>query len=103
MFKVTIGTFDDDAADILVDGKIVGWLDRVYGERFRGASSYARSRHVDHYSIVLTDDPANEQLAKHGREDVKSRAEARAEIQRAFERALLHEITTAAIKKSIGV
>ena len=85
-FKVSIGTFgDDDSADITVDGKSVGWLERVHGERFKSASSRARVSFVSHYSIMLTDDTASDQLRKH---DVDTRAEAKLEITRAYERAL---------------
>jgi hypothetical protein len=84
-FQIKIGTFgDDDAADISVDGKIVGWLERVRGERFASASSRARASFVSHYSIMLTDDAADAQLGRH---DVASRAEAKLEVERAFERA----------------
>jgi hypothetical protein len=84
-FKVTIGTFgDDDTAEIKVDGKAVGWLERVHGERFKSASSYARVQYVSHYTIVLTDDAAFEQLRKH---DVPSRKDAKLEVEAAFERA----------------
>ncbi|HSX23232.1 MAG TPA: hypothetical protein VLE97_10715 [Gaiellaceae bacterium] len=84
-FKVTIGTFgDDDTAPIKVDGRDVGWLERVRGERFKSATSYARVQYVSHYSIVLTDDAADNQLRKH---DVDSRKEAKLEVQAAFERA----------------
>jgi hypothetical protein len=78
---VTIGKFgEDDTADIKVDDHVVGWLERVRGERFASASSRARVSYVSHYSIVLTDDAADDQLKKH---DVASRAEARLEVERA--------------------
>lgn len=84
-FKVTIGKFgDDDTAPILVDGHEAGWLERVRGERFKSATSYARVSFVSHYSIMLKDDAADEQLRKH---DVDSRTEAKLEIARAYERA----------------
>lgn len=84
-FKVSIGTFgDDDSADIKVDGRVVGWLERVKSERFASATSRARVSLVSHYSIMLTDDAAYDQLKKH---DVDSRAEAKLEVARAFERA----------------
>ena len=84
-FKVSIGTFgDDDSADIKVDGRVVGWLERVKSERFASATSRARVSFVSHYSIMLTDDAADDQLAKH---DVDSRAEAKLEVERAFEQA----------------
>lgn len=84
-FKVTIDKFgDDDAADISVDGKVVGWLERVRGERFRSVTSRERVSFVSHYSITLIDDAADEQLVK---SDVASRAEAKAEVARAFEHA----------------
>ena len=82
-FKVQIGKFSsDDSADITVDGKNVGWLERVKSERFASASSRARVSFVSHYSIMLTDDGADDHLKKH---DVDSRAEAKTEIERAFE------------------
>ena len=97
-FKVSIGTFgDDDSADIKVDGRVVGWLERVKGERFASASSRARVSFVSHYSIVLTDDAADEQLKKH---DVESRAEAKLEIARAFEQTWTQLITKAPPNKS---
>jgi hypothetical protein len=84
--KVAIGKFaDDDTAPITVDGRDVGWLERVKGERFKSATSYARVQFVSHYSIMLTDDAAFEQLKKH---DVDSRGEAKLEVKAAFERAL---------------
>ena len=84
-FKVTIGKFgDDDTAEIAVDGRVVGWLERVHGERFKSVTSYARVPYVAHYSIVLTDDFAFEQLRKH---DVDSRAEAKLEVEQTFDRA----------------
>lgn len=84
-FKVTIGKFgDDDTAEIKVDGREVGWLERVHGERFKSASSRARVSFVSHYSIVLTDDFADNQLKNH---DVGTRAEAMVEVSRAFEAA----------------
>ena len=84
-FKVQIGKFgDDDTAEIKVDGRVVGWLERVKGERFASVSSRARISFVSHYTIVLTDDAANAQLAKH---DVDSRANAKLEVEQAFERA----------------
>lgn len=84
-FEVKIGKFgDDDTADITVDGRVVGWLEREYGERFKSVTSYARVKYVSHYSITLTDDAAFDQLQKH---DVDSRAEAKAEVAKAFERA----------------
>ena len=84
-FEVKIGKFgEDDSANITVDGRLVGWLERVYGERFKSASSYARVQYVSHYSIMLTDDAAFEQLKKH---DVDSRGEAKLEVARAFESA----------------
>lgn len=84
-FKVTIGTFgDDDSADIKVDGRVVGWLERVKSERFASATSRARVSFVAHYSIMLTDDAADDQLQK---SDVASRGEAKLEVERAFERA----------------
>jgi hypothetical protein len=84
-FKVAIGTFgEDDSADIKVDGRVVGWLERVKSERFASATSRARIAFVSHYSIMLTDDAANDQLKKH---DVDTRAEAKLEITRAFESA----------------
>ena len=84
-FKVTIGAFGaDDSADIKVDGRVVGWLERVHGERFASATSRTRVSFVSHYSIMLTDDAADGQLKKH---DVASRAEAKLEVERAFEQA----------------
>ncbi len=84
-FKVTIGKFGgDDTAEIKVDGRAVGWLERVRGERFKSATSYARVSFVSHYTIVLTDDAAYEQLREH---DVKSRLAAKLEVERAFQRA----------------
>lgn len=84
-FQVKIGKFGgDDSADITVDGRVVGWLERVRGERFASASSRARVSFVSHYSIMLTDDAAADQLQKH---DVDSRGEAKLEVARAFERA----------------
>jgi hypothetical protein len=83
-FKATILKFgDDDTAEIWVDGRNVGWLERVYGERFKSATSYARVQYVSHYSIMLTDDGADDQLRTH---DVDSRGQAKLEIERAFER-----------------
>jgi len=83
-FKVKIGTFgDDDSANITVDGRVVGWLERVRGERLASASSRTRVAFVSHYSIVLTDDAASAQLGKH---DVASPAEAKAEVAGAFDR-----------------
>ncbi len=82
-FKVSIGKFgDDDSANITVDGRTVGWLERVSGERFASASSRTRVTFVSHYSIMLTDDAAAARLTKH---DVDSRAEAKLEVARAFE------------------
>ncbi len=90
-FKVTIGTFsDDDTAEIKVDGRAVGWLERVHGERFKSVTSYARVQYVSHYSIVLMDDFADEQLRKH---DVDSRKDAKLEVEYAFNRALQKEQT----------
>ena len=90
-FKVSIGKFgDEDSADITVDGRSVGWLERGRGERFASASSRARVSFVSHYSIMLTDDAADAQLRKH---DVDSRAEAKLEIANAFERALIQAAT----------
>ena len=84
-FKVTISTFgDDDSADIKVDGRVVGWLERMKSERFASATSRARVSFVSHYSIMLTDDAADTQLKKH---DVNSRTEAKLEVEHAFERA----------------
>lgn len=84
-FKVTISKFsDDDSADITVDGRNVGWLERVKSERFASVTSRARVSFVSHYSIMLTDDAADAQLKKH---DVDSRKEAKLEISRAFEQA----------------
>lgn len=81
-FRVKITPFqDDDAADIYVDGRKVGWLERVYGERFKSATSYARVQYVSHYSITLTDDGASEHLRNH---DVDTRGDARLEVERAF-------------------
>lgn len=92
-FKVTIGKFgDDDTAEIKADGRTVGWLERVHGERFKSATSYARVSFVSHYSIVLTDDAAEEQLKKH---DVDSRGEAKLEVERAF-RAAWDKLATSA-------
>ena len=84
-FKVAIGTFgDDDTAEIKVDGRAVGWLERVRGERFKSASSRARVSFISHYAIVLMDDAADDQLREH---DVTSRAAAKIEVERAFQRA----------------
>jgi hypothetical protein len=84
-FKITIGKFsDDDTADITADGRVIGWLERVRGERFKSVSSYARVSFVSHYSIVLTDENAFRQLHK---QDVASRTEASFEVERALERA----------------
>lgn len=84
-FKVTIGKFgEDDSADIKVDGRVVGWLERVKDERFTSASSRARVSFVSHYTIMLTDDAADAQLRKH---DIDARADAKLEVARAFERA----------------
>ena len=99
-FKVSIGTFgDDDTAEIKVDGKVVGWLERVHGERFKSASSRARVQFVSHYTIVLTDDAAFEQLRKH---DVDTRKEAKAEVEAAFERAWTQLVTKDAAKRAAG-
>ena len=58
-FKVKIGAFGkDDAADIMVDGRVVGWLERVHGERL---ASVTRS-FVGRYSLMLTDAAADSQL-----------------------------------------
>lgn len=85
-FQVKIGKFsDDDSADITVDGRAVGWLERVKSERFASATSRARVSFVSHYSIMLTDDFADEQLRKHDFDSVK---EAKLEVANAFERAL---------------
>jgi hypothetical protein len=84
-FKIQIGKFgDDDTAEIKVDGRVVGWLERVHGERFASATSRARVSFVSHYSIVLTDDFADNHLQKH---DVDSRADAKLEVERTFDRA----------------
>ena len=97
-FKVQIGKFgDDDSADIKVDGRVVGWLERVKSERFASATSRARVSFVSHYSIMLTDDAADAQLKKH---DVDSRAEAKLEIARAFEQAWTQLITKAPNKSN---
>lgn len=86
-FRVKITPFqDDDTADIYVDGRKVGWLERVYGERFKSATSYARVQYVSHYSITLTDDGADEQLRKESDYDHNSRADAKQAVARAFER-----------------
>ncbi len=62
-FKVRIGTFGgDDAADITVDGRVVGWLERVHGERFASTMSPARVSFLARYSLMLTDDAADAQL-----------------------------------------
>lgn len=85
MFQAKIGKFDaEDSADITVNARMVGWLERVRDERFASASSRVRVAFVSHYTIMLTDDAADAQLAKH---DVASRAEAKLEVERAFERA----------------
>jgi uncharacterized CHY-type Zn-finger protein len=84
-FKVTIGKFgEDDSADIKVDERVVGWLERVKDERFASASSRVRVSFVSHYTIMLTDDAADTQLRKH---DVVSCAEAKDQVEHAFERA----------------
>lgn len=84
-FQVKIGKFsDDDAADITVDGQVVGWVERVRGERFKSVSSRERVSYISHYSITLTHDAAYDQLAKY---DVDSRAEAKLEVEQAFDRA----------------
>ena len=58
-FKITIGAFGkDDAADIKIDGRAVGWLERVRDERF---ASVTRS-FVARYSLMLTDADADAQL-----------------------------------------
>lgn len=46
----------EDSIDILVDGKKVGWIERVKDERFASASSRARIAFVSHYEIMFTDD-----------------------------------------------
>lgn len=85
-FEVKIGTFgDDNTAQITIGGREVGWLERVYGERFASASSRARVPFVEHYSVMLTDEAPDAQLGKH---TVASRAEAKREVAWAFERAL---------------
>ena len=62
---------------------MVGWLERVRDERFASASSRARVSFVSHYTIMLTDDAADDQIGKH---DVASRAEAKIEVAGAFDR-----------------
>jgi hypothetical protein len=90
-FQGKIGKFsDDDAADITVDGRVVGWLERVRGERFKSVSSRERVSYIACYSITLTDDAVDAALTKY---DVDSRAEAKLEVERAFERAW-SELTT---------
>ena len=84
-FKVSIGTFgDDDSAAIKVDGRAVGWLGHVESEHCASASSRACISFVSRYTIMLMDDAANAQLRKH---TVDSRAEAKLEVEHAFERA----------------
>jgi hypothetical protein len=91
-FKVKIGKFDDDdSAPITVDGRDVGWLERVKGERFKSVTSYARVSFVTGYSVQLTDDAARAQLSN---DDFDTRAEAKHAIEQAFERALIAKDTT---------
>lgn len=83
--QVKISKFgDDDSADVTVDGHVVGWLERVHGERFLSASSRAVVSFVSHYEISLTDDAADAQLRKHV---FMSRMEAKLEVARAYEAA----------------
>lgn len=94
-FKVTIGTFgDDDTAEIKVDDRPVGWLERVHGERFKSASSYARV--IGEHDRVVRDvlNAAFEQLKKH---DVDSRKDAKLEVEAAFERAWTQLATKGAV------
>lgn len=79
--NITIGKFEDDAADIMLDGKVIGWLERVKGERFASASSRARVSFVDHYTINLTDDAHDAALKS---SDVASKADAKAAIELAL-------------------
>lgn len=87
--SVKIGKFDDDAADIWVGDRVVGWLERVHGERFKSVTSYARVSFVSHYTIMLTDDALDEALtAVLGTEvhDVDSRGTAAKAVRSAAER-----------------
>lgn len=68
--NITVGKFEDDAADIMLDGKAIGWIERVKGERFRSATSYARVSFVSHYEVNLTDDALNEKLTEALKSDV---------------------------------
>lgn len=88
-FKITLGTFgDDDSADIMMDGHVIGWLERVKGERFASASSRTRASFITHYSITLMADLADALLTKH---DVPSRAEAKLEVARTLEKAWIQQ------------
>jgi hypothetical protein len=53
MMKTKLGKFgSDDTAPITRDGAEIGYVERVYGERFASASSRARVKFVDHYLVV---------------------------------------------------
>lgn len=82
---IKIGRFEDDAANITIDGKVAGWLERVKGERFKSASSRARVSYVEGYSIMLTDDALDAQL-RASESDVASKGEAIAAIRAALGR-----------------
>jgi len=63
-YNHTLGKFSDDAADILIDGKKVGWIERNIGERFASAGSYARVKFVSGYTLTFTDDALSEEQGR---------------------------------------
>lgn len=83
--KIKFGSFNDDTAEILLDGVDIGYLERVKGERFASASSRARVTYVSHYTIVLSNDVLDAQLRNNG--DVDSKDDAKLEIARAIDAA----------------
>lgn len=61
--KVRVGVFgEDDAADVMVDGRVVGRLERVPCERFAASTHMV----VGRYSLTLTNAAADAQLHRRG-------------------------------------
>lgn len=51
-----LAKFSEDAADILVGGKSIGWVEREVSERFESQSSRKRIRYISGYSVMITAD-----------------------------------------------
>ena len=82
--KFKVMPFDGETADIMIGDVEIGYIEKILGEHFKNATSYARVPSVDGYAVTLWETKyvagADEDLLV--QTDFKTRAECTAHVRK---------------------